>query len=94
MRPCIIVLRHAEGRLKAVHAREPEAQLRVAQEKATLFEAVLDVMRKDYRITDKKPSDSSSRKANREAERRAGPPWVSSKSVADSRSATIRRLRT
>nr|WP_254223048.1 IS3 family transposase [Burkholderia multivorans] len=36
--------------------RELETQLREAQEKAALFEAVLDVMRKDYGITVKKPS--------------------------------------
>ena len=31
--------------------KELETQLREAQEKAALFEAVLDVMRKDYGIT-------------------------------------------
>ena len=31
--------------------KELETQLREAQEKAALFEAVIDVMRKDYRIT-------------------------------------------
>ncbi|MGK8205348.1 IS3 family transposase [Burkholderia cenocepacia] len=36
--------------------KELETQLREAQEKAALFEAVLDVMRKDYGITVKKPS--------------------------------------
>ncbi|VWC51491.1 putative transposase [Burkholderia lata] len=42
--------------------KELETQLREAQEKAALFEAVLDVMRKDYGITVKKPSGRSSRK--------------------------------
>ncbi|WP_153487722.1 IS3 family transposase [Burkholderia cepacia] len=36
--------------------KELETQLREAKEKAALFEAVLDVMRKDYGITVKKPS--------------------------------------
>ncbi|WP_412526150.1 IS3 family transposase [Burkholderia lata] len=36
--------------------KELETQLREAQEKAALFEAVIDVMRKDYGITVKKPS--------------------------------------
>ncbi|MDM8359781.1 IS3 family transposase [Pandoraea communis] len=36
--------------------KELEVQLREAREKAALFEAVLDVMRKDYGITVKKPS--------------------------------------
>ncbi|WP_155636498.1 IS3 family transposase [Burkholderia multivorans] len=36
--------------------KELETQLREAQEKAALFEAVLDVMRKDYGIAVKKPS--------------------------------------
>jgi transposase len=44
--------------------RELETQLREAQEKAALFEAVLDVMRKDYGITVKKPSGRSSRKGS------------------------------
>lgn len=43
--------------------KELETQLREAQEKAALFEAVLDVMRKDYGITVKKPSGRSSRKS-------------------------------
>jgi transposase-like protein len=42
--------------------KELETQLREAQEKSALFEAVLDVMRKDYGITVKKPSGRSSRK--------------------------------
>lgn len=42
--------------------KELETQLREAQEKAALFEAVLDVMRKDYGITVKKPSGRSSRR--------------------------------
>ncbi|OXJ37067.1 IS3 family transposase [Burkholderia sp. HI2714] len=36
--------------------KELETQLREAREKAALFEAVIDVMRKDYGITVKKPS--------------------------------------
>jgi len=44
--------------------KELETQLREAQEKAALFEAVLDVMRKDYGITVKKPSGRSSRKSS------------------------------
>lgn len=43
--------------------KELETHLREAQEKAALFEAVLDVMRKDYGITVKKPSGRSSRKS-------------------------------
>ena len=43
--------------------RELETQLREAREKAALFEAVLDVMRKDYGITVKKPSGRSSSKS-------------------------------
>ncbi len=43
--------------------KELETQLREAQDKAALFEAVLDVMRKDYGITVKKPSGRSSRKS-------------------------------
>jgi transposase len=42
--------------------RELETQLREAREKAALFEAVIDVMRKDYGIVVKKPSGRSSRK--------------------------------
>lgn len=44
--------------------KELEAQLREAREKSALFEAVLDVMRKDYGITVKKPSGRSSRKGS------------------------------
>jgi transposase-like protein len=43
--------------------KELETHLREAQEKAALFEAVLDVMRKDYGITVKKPSGRSSGKS-------------------------------
>ncbi len=43
--------------------RELETQLKEAREKASLFEAVLDVMRKDYGIVVKKPSGRSSRKS-------------------------------
>ena len=47
-----------EQRIKAL-----EAQLKEAQEKAKLFEAVVDVLRDDYGITVvKKPSGKSSRK--------------------------------
>jgi len=42
--------------------KELETQLHEAQEKAALFEAVIDVMRKDYGIAVKKPSGRSSRK--------------------------------
>jgi transposase len=42
--------------------KELETQLKEAQEKAALFEAVIDVMRKDYGIAVKKPSGRSSRK--------------------------------
>lgn len=42
--------------------KELETQLREAQEKAALFEAVIDVMRKDYGVVVKKPSGRSSRK--------------------------------
>ncbi len=43
--------------------KELETQLREAREKAALFEAVIDVMHKDYGITVKKPSGRSSRKS-------------------------------
>jgi transposase len=43
--------------------KELETQLREAQEKAALFEAVLEVMQKDYGVTVKKPSGRSSRKS-------------------------------
>lgn len=42
--------------------KELEAQLQESQDKAALFEAVIDVMRKEYGITVKKPSGRSSRK--------------------------------
>jgi transposase len=42
--------------------KQLETQLREAQEKAALFEAVIDVMREDYGVTVKKPSGRSSRK--------------------------------
>lgn len=42
--------------------KQLETQLREAQEKAALFEAVIDVMRQDYGVTVKKPSGRSSRK--------------------------------
>lgn len=43
--------------------KELEVQLREAQEKAQLFEAVLDVLKKDYGVrVVKKPSGKSSRK--------------------------------
>lgn len=44
--------------------KELETQLREAQEKAALFEAVLDVMRKDHGVVVKKPSGRSSRKGS------------------------------
>ena len=44
--------------------KEHETQLREAQEKAALFEAVIDVMRKDYGVVVKKPSGKSSRKTS------------------------------
>ncbi len=42
---------------------ELETQLRKAQEKSALFEAVLDVVRTDYGMVVKKPSGRSSRKS-------------------------------
>jgi transposase-like protein len=45
--------------------KELEVQLERAQEKAKLFEAVLDVLKKDYGVrVVKKPSGKSSRKAS------------------------------
>jgi transposase-like protein len=45
--------------------KELEVQLARAQEKAKLFEAVLDVLKKDYGVrVVKKPSGKSSRKAS------------------------------
>ena len=44
--------------------KELEAQLRDAQEKANLFEAVLDVLKKDYGVPVKKPLGKSSRKSS------------------------------
>lgn len=45
--------------------KELEVQLKEAQEKARLFEAVLDVMKKDYGVElVKKPSGKSSRKSS------------------------------
>ena len=49
-----------EQRIKAL-----EVQLREANEKARLFEAVLDVLKKDYGVrVVKKPSGKSSRKSS------------------------------
>jgi transposase len=44
--------------------KQLEAQLKEAQEKATLFEAVLDVLKRDYGVPVKKPSGKSSRKSS------------------------------
>ena len=44
--------------------KELEGQLQLAQEKASLFEAVLDVLKKDYGVSVKKPSGKSSRKSS------------------------------
>jgi transposase len=44
--------------------KELEAQLKVAQEKASLFEAVLDVLKRDYGVPVKKPLGKSSRKSS------------------------------
>jgi transposase len=44
--------------------KELEAQLRDATEKAQLFEAVLDVLKKDYGVPVKKPLGKSSRKSS------------------------------
>ncbi|TWC91871.1 hypothetical protein FBX98_1661 [Burkholderia sp. SJZ115] len=43
--------------------KQLETQLREAQQKAALFEAVIDVLHKDYGIAVKKPSGRSSRKS-------------------------------
>jgi transposase len=43
--------------------KELETQLREAQEKSALFEAVIEIMRKEHGITVKKPSGRSSRKS-------------------------------
>ena len=48
--------------------KELEVQLKDAQEKAQLFEAVLDVLKKDYGVrVVKKPSGKSSRKSSSKA---------------------------
>ena len=44
--------------------KQLEAQLKDAQEKASLFEAVLDVLKKDYGVPIKKPLGKSSRKSS------------------------------
>jgi len=44
--------------------KELESQLQEAQEKASLFEAVLDVLKKDYGVPVKKPLGKSSRKSS------------------------------
>jgi transposase len=44
--------------------KQLETQLQEAQEKASLFEAVLDVLKKDYGVPVKKPSGKSSRKSS------------------------------
>lgn len=44
--------------------RQLEAQLKDAQQKATLFEAVLDVLKRDYGVPVKKPLGKSSRKSS------------------------------
>jgi transposase len=43
--------------------KELETQLREAQEKSALFEAVIEIMRKEHGITVKKPSGRPSRKS-------------------------------
>jgi hypothetical protein len=48
--------------------KELEVQLKDAQDKAQLFEAVLDVLKKDYGVrVVKKPSGKSSRKSSSKA---------------------------
>lgn len=44
--------------------KQLEAQLKDAQRKASLFEAVLDVLKKDYGVPVKKPLGKSSRKSS------------------------------
>lgn len=44
--------------------KQLEAQLKDAQQKASLFEAVLDVLKKDYGVPVKKPLGKSSRKSS------------------------------
>lgn len=44
--------------------KELEVQLKQAKEKAALFEAVVDIMRRDYGVVVKKPSGRSSRKGS------------------------------
>jgi transposase len=46
------------------HIKQLESQLQDAQEKASLFEAVLDVLKKDYGVPVKKPFGKSSRKSS------------------------------
>jgi transposase len=44
--------------------KQLETQLQESQEKASLFEAVLDVLKKDYGVPVKKPFGKSSRKSS------------------------------
>lgn len=54
--------------------KELETQLKEANEKTCLFEAMLDVLEKDYGVrVVKKPSGRSSRKGSSKGERSAGP---------------------
>jgi len=45
--------------------KELETQLREAQEKAALFESVIEIMRKEHGVVVKKPSGRPSRKSTR-----------------------------
>ena len=54
-----------EQQIKALQVQLEQVQLEQAQEKARLFEAVIDVLRKDYGVrVVKKPLGKSSRKAS------------------------------
>jgi len=54
----------ASLRAQQQRIKQLESQLREAQEKASLFEAVLDVLKKDYGVPVKKPVGKFSRKSS------------------------------
>lgn len=55
---------HASLTPEQQRIKQLEAQLKDAQQKASLFEAVLDVLKKDYGVPVKKPLGKSSRKSS------------------------------
>jgi hypothetical protein len=65
--------------------KELGTPLREAHEKAALFKAVLDVMRKDYGIPVKKPSGRSSRKSGSKSWALSAPADVWALKIGESR---------